>query len=87
MAFLCIYIQEAHPTDGWQVLMNLDQKIEYAQPQTEAELAALRHCVNRGTPFGEKSWVENTAARLGLAATLRPRGRPKKITDDHQESA
>lgn len=53
------------------------------QPQTEAEaeLAALRRCVNRGTPFGQKSWVETTADRLGLAATLRPRGRPKKTTD------
>lgn len=51
------------------------------QPQTEKELAALRHCVNRGTPFGEKGWVETTAARLGLAATLRPRGRPKKPTN------
>ncbi len=51
-----------------------------SQPQTEAELASLRHCANRGTPFGEKGWVETTVARLGLAATLRPRGRPKKTT-------
>jgi putative transposase len=48
------------------------------QPQTETELAALRHCVNRGKPFGENGWVETTAAQLGLAATLRPRGHPKK---------
>jgi len=52
------------------------------EPQTEAELEALRHCVNRGTPYGEKSWVETTAARLGLAATLRLRGRPRKSADD-----
>lgn len=51
------------------------------EPQTEAELIALRHCVKRGTPFGEKAWVETTADQLGLASTLRPRGRPKKTSN------
>ena len=37
MEFLCIYIQEAHPTDGWQVLMNVNEEILYAQPKTEEE--------------------------------------------------
>jgi type I thyroxine 5'-deiodinase len=35
----CVYIQEAHPTDGWQVLMNIDQAIEFAQPQNADERA------------------------------------------------
>jgi len=48
------------------------------QPQTEAELAALRCCVNRGRPFGDPNWITDTAKRLGLEWTLRPRGRPKK---------
>jgi putative transposase len=52
------------------------------QSQTEAEVIALRHCVNRGTPFGEQGWVATTADQLGLAATLRPRGRPKKTTNE-----
>jgi putative transposase len=43
---------------------------------TEAELAALRRCTARGTPFGAAAWVRPTAARLGLEYTLRPRGRP-----------
>ncbi len=47
-------------------------------PQTEAELAALRRCVERGQPYGGEAWTKRTAARLGLASTLRPRGRPKK---------
>ena len=42
------------------------------------ELAVLRNSVNRGTPFGGPRWVRATAARLGLGATLRPRGRPRK---------
>ena len=48
------------------------------QPQTAAELAALRRSVVRGRPYGRDSWVEGTARRLRLDSTLRPRGRPRK---------
>jgi len=48
-----------------------------SQPQTEAEVAALRCCVNRGRPFGDPDWVTETAKRLGLEWTNRPRGIPK----------
>jgi len=50
------------------------------RPETEAELEALRRSVVRGSPFGEPGWVEQTAKRLGLEATLRPQGRPRKQT-------
>jgi putative transposase len=46
-------------------------------PMTEAEIQAVRHSVNRGTPFGEAAWVRRTAKRLGLEASLNPRGRPR----------
>ncbi len=49
--------------------------------QTETELEALRRCVTRGQPFGSEVWVRRTALRLGLEATLRPRGRPRKEGD------
>jgi len=39
--FLCIYIREAHPEDGWQVQANLDQGIVFEQPNTETERAAV----------------------------------------------
>jgi len=47
------------------------------QPQTDAELAALRRSVTRGSPFGSAVWVEQTADQLDLTTTLRPRGRPR----------
>ncbi|HTI50832.1 MAG TPA: transposase [Planctomycetaceae bacterium] len=50
-------------------------------PQTEAELSALRRCVNRGSPYGSDSWSERTIRSLGLESTIRPRGRPKKRPD------
>ncbi len=35
--FLCVYIQEAHPDDGWQVPMNRDEGVIFEQPKTEEE--------------------------------------------------
>jgi putative transposase len=53
--------------------------LDYVQtPLTEAELARLRQSVNRGAPFGGADWSQRTAKRLGLEASLRRRGRPKK---------
>lgn len=48
--------------------------------ETELELNALRHSVKRGLPFGDDNWTRSSAVRLGLEATTRPRGRPKKET-------
>lgn len=47
------------------------------RPETDSELAALRGCGARGTPFGSEVWRHRVARRLGLASTLRPRGRPR----------
>jgi putative transposase len=47
-------------------------------PQTEAEVAAIRHSIQRGTPFGSETWTKRAARQLGLESTLRPRGRPRK---------
>ena len=48
------------------------------EPQTEAELEALRRSVVRGCRYGSERWVAGAVVRLGLESTLRPRGRPKK---------
>ena len=50
------------------------------EPQTEAELKSLRESIARGRPFGSKTWQHDTATRLGLEFSLRPRGRPRKET-------
>jgi putative transposase len=52
--------------------------LRFVNREEEAnELARLRECVNRGSPFGDDAWRENAARKLGLEATIRPRGRPK----------
>ena len=42
------------------------------------QLAALRHSVNRSTPWGTRVWTRRTARGLGIEPSLRPRGRPPK---------
>jgi hypothetical protein len=39
--FYLVYIQEAHPTDGWLTLSNIEQEVLYAQPKTADERAAI----------------------------------------------
>jgi putative transposase len=64
---------------GGLALAALAGPVEHANgPQTEAELAALRRCVQRGSPFGEGAWCDQLVRRLGLESTLRPQGRRKK---------
>ena len=42
------------------------------------ELDALRASIRRNRPFGHDSWMIGTARTLGLEASLRPVGRPRK---------
>jgi putative transposase len=61
--------------------------LEYVQaPQTDAELAALRRSVERGTPYGRAAWVQRTAEQLGLESSLRSPGRPRgRVATELQE--
>ena len=54
----------------WRRLVN--------EPQTDAELQALRRCVTRGQPYGSKGWIERVVRSLGIESTMRSRGRPRK---------
>ena len=47
-------------------------------PQLPAELEAVRQSVRRCCPFGQEDWQKRTARLLGLEASLRPPGRPRK---------
>lgn len=66
------------PLSDWPVPPPRDWLRRVNRPETSAELEAVRLSVNRGRPFGDESWQGRTARRLGLEATLRPRGRPRK---------
>jgi hypothetical protein len=37
----CVYIREAHPEDGWQVEMNVDDDVIFNEPTTTEERAEV----------------------------------------------
>jgi putative transposase len=74
--------KSAEPDETWPLTRPLPCGLTWAEhvnePQTEAGVEAIRRCVRRGSPLGSPSWTERTAERLGLASTVRHRGRPRK---------
>jgi putative transposase len=62
----------------WPIDVPEDWVSRVNRAENKQELEALRHCVNRGQPFGSESWVNRMARRFGLGLTFRPRGRPRK---------
>ena len=55
----------------WRHLVN--------EPQTAAEIAEIRTCVNRQRPFGEQDWVSEQARALGIEQSLRALRPPAKV--------
>ena len=68
----------AIPLHEWPILRPPDWVNLVNQPQTEAELEAIRKAVQKGRPLGNEDWQNEIAAQLGLGSTLHPRGRPRK---------
>ena len=48
------------------------------KPLSAGDLSRIRYSVTRGAPMGTEDWSQATAVRMGLQASLRPRGRPRK---------
>ncbi len=62
---------------AWPISRSPDWDERVNQALTDTELQAVRTSPQRGSPFGEASWIESTAKRLNLESSLRPRGRPR----------
>ncbi len=41
VAFFVVYIQEAHPTDGWQISINEQEDVLFEQPKSAEEREAV----------------------------------------------
>jgi putative transposase len=54
----------------WRHLVN--------EPQSTAELEAIRTSVNRQRPFGDAEWATRRSSELGIAQTLKDIGRPRR---------
>ena len=44
----------------------------------ENDLRKIEQCICRGAPLGRDDWIQQTAEKLQLTATLKPLGRPSK---------
>lgn len=64
----------------WPVAMPGDWLRWVQQPQSEAELEAVRRNVVRRRPSGDDRWAQWTAKRSGLESTFRPQDRPRTKT-------
>jgi putative transposase len=62
----------------WPVARPADWLTWVNEPPSEAETGAIRRSAQRGQPFGDATWTAAAVARLGLAATFRRPGRPRK---------
>lgn len=77
-------------TDGllsvWPIPLPANWQEYVNHPQSEAEVAALREALQRGSPFGTEEWQQRTATELRLESTLQPRGRPRKMPPGEKDS-
>lgn len=66
------------PLSGWPLRRPADWIERVNRPLPPTTIDALRECVQRGRPWGDAAWVQETAHRLDLGFTLRGPGRPRK---------
>lgn len=52
----------------------------------EDENRKLHVCLKRERPFGDPVWLTRTIKKLGLESSVRPRGRPRKATQNKKGS-
>jgi putative transposase len=55
-------------------------------PLTTTEVDRVRVSIERGRPYGEEKWVRETVRDLGLEQTVRPEGRPRKVSQSATEA-
>lgn len=63
---------------SWPVDRPRDWRAQVNRAMDGDLLKTVRQSAIRGTPLGTDRWKTRIAHRLGLALTLRPRGRPRK---------
>jgi len=49
-------------------------------PLTAKELGRVQLSIERGQPYGADDWVKKTVQKFGLMHTVRPEGRPRKLS-------
>ena len=64
----------------WPVERPTNWTARFSAPLTTKERDRLRLSMERGRPYGDDEWVRRTVKQLGLEHTVRPEGRPRKVS-------
>jgi len=64
----------------WPVECPPDWSDRVNAPLSAKELERMRVSIERSRPYGEDNWVKRTASQLRLEHTIRPEGRPPKLS-------
>ena len=70
----------------WPIKRPADWLKRVNAPLSAKELPRLRTSIDRSQPYGEETWVNRTAAQLGLEHTLRSEGRPPKRSEGGEKA-
>ena len=68
----------------WPIPRPTDWVTRVNRALTKKEIETVRASAVRGRPFGSETWQESTAKQLGLESTFRPRGRPRKASQNEE---
>ena len=69
---MCVYIQEAHPEDGWQLSMNHDDEVVFHQPRTVEERAAVAEACVRGLSLAMPTVLDDMQNTVDTAYAALP---------------
>ena len=67
-----VYIQEAHPTDGWQLGINEEEDVLYAQPTNDDEREHAAHACSLGLDLKMPTLIDDMENSTDLAYAALP---------------
>jgi hypothetical protein len=70
--FFCVYIQEMHPEDGWQVIMNVQESIVFDQPTSDDERAEVAAVCMLKMDFKMPMLLDNMSNEVDLKYAALP---------------
>ena len=70
--FFVVYIQEAHPTDGWQMQINVDEDVVFAQPKTFDEREHAAHACSLGLDMNTTTLIDDMDNSTDIAYSALP---------------
>ena len=72
VAFFVVYIQEAHPTDGWQISINEQEEVTFEQPKSAEEREAVAEACTLGLKLSIPTLIDEMTNEVDRAYAALP---------------